>query len=305
MPSHPRRSRMQRTRTGKRIALTDRDLEIFRLMARYRYLSSAYIYAFVGGASETRFKERLGDLFHEGFLDRPERQWEMASCRHRPVIHEIGTGASRVLEEQGIVEEPRTWLRAAATRQFAHSLMTCEILASIEIGIRRHPGLRFIPWPEILAKAPAETRMSAAPFRFPASTSSGEIVPDGLFGLEYAANGVKAYRFFAVEADRGTMPVIRSDSSQTSCVGKLAAYREFLLRRGYKGHLGIPNLLVLLITTGSHRLDEILRRFGDQAGGGSAFLFKAIEPSELCFPTTKLIFDSWLRIGAAPLRIDA
>src|ERR1700683_3784385 len=77
-----RRSRMHRTRTGKRIELTSRDIEIFRLLARYRYLSSTYIHAVVGGASETRFKERLGDLFHEGYIDRPERQWELAGCRH-------------------------------------------------------------------------------------------------------------------------------------------------------------------------------------------------------------------------------
>ncbi|MEI9933134.1 MAG: hypothetical protein WDM89_22040 [Rhizomicrobium sp.] len=84
---------MRRTSVDKRIELTARDLEIFRMLARYRYLPSTYIHAFVGGASRTRFKERLGDLFHEGFLDRPERQWETADCRHRPVIHELGAGA--------------------------------------------------------------------------------------------------------------------------------------------------------------------------------------------------------------------
>src|SRR5665213_3049681 len=97
MDTIARRSRMRRTPTGKRIELTSRDLDIFRTLARYRYLSSTYIHEFVGGASQTRFKERLGDLFHEGYLDRPSRQWEMADCRHRPVIHELGGGAKRVL----------------------------------------------------------------------------------------------------------------------------------------------------------------------------------------------------------------
>jgi hypothetical protein len=108
--------------------------------ARYRYLSSTYIYAFVRGASETRFKERLGGPFHEGYLDRPERQWEMADCRLRPVIHEIGAGAKRALEQAGIVEESRTWLGAQAHRQFAHSLMVCEVLASIERRSDRQAG---------------------------------------------------------------------------------------------------------------------------------------------------------------------
>lgn len=296
---------MQRTRTGKRIALTDRDLQIFRLMARYRYLSSAYIYAFVGGASETRFKERLGDLFHEGYLDRPERQWEMANCRHRPVIHEIGTGASRVLEEQGIVEEPRTWLRAVANKQFAHSLMICEVLASIEVGTKRRPELRFIPWPEILAKAPAETRMSAAPFRLPATASSAEIVPDGLFGLEYAANGTKTYRFFAVEADRGTMPVVRTDKRQTSCVGKLTAYCELLVEQKFRTHLGTPNLLVLMVTTEARRVDEILRQLGGPPGGSAALLFRAVDLSNSSSPAITLLNDRWQRRGVPPMSIDS
>jgi hypothetical protein len=32
--------------------------------------------------------------------------------------------------------------------------MICEILACIDIGVRRDPGQRFIPWQEILANAP-------------------------------------------------------------------------------------------------------------------------------------------------------
>ena len=72
---------MRRTRTGKRIELTQRDIDIFKLLRQYRYLRSTYIHAFVGGASETRFKERLGNLFHEGYLDRPSQQWEL---RQRP-----------------------------------------------------------------------------------------------------------------------------------------------------------------------------------------------------------------------------
>jgi hypothetical protein len=118
MDTPTRRSRMRRTRTGKRIELTDRDLEIFRWLARYRYLPSTYIHAFVGGASETRFKERLGDLYHEGYLDRPRRQWEMANCRHRPVIHELDTGATRILDDGASWKNRAHGLRLLLTASF-------------------------------------------------------------------------------------------------------------------------------------------------------------------------------------------
>jgi hypothetical protein len=304
MASIVRRSRMRRTHTGKRIELTARDLEIFRVLARYRYLPSTYIHAFVGGASQTRFKERLGDLFHEGYLNRPERQWEMANCRHRPVVHEIGAGARRVLEAQGVAEQARTWLGASAHVQFSHSSMICELLASIELGTRQRPSMRFIPWPEVLAKAPAETRALAVPFRFPATAASPAIVPDGLFGIEYGLGSTKSYRFFALEGDRGTMPVMRSNHNQTSYLGKIAAYCEIIAKKVHKSHLGVPNLLVLTVTTSDARAADIIGRLRGQAGCSSAFLFKAVEVSSLANQALGLLFDPWERSGHPPLRID-
>ena len=304
MDTTTRRSRMRRTPTGKRIELTYRDLDIFRALVRYRYLSSTYIYEFAGGASQTRFKERLGDLFHEGYLDRPSRQWEMAECRHRPVIHELGTGAKRVLDQQNITQEPRTWLGASVRRQFAHSLMVCETLASIELATRLCHGVRFISWPEILAKAPAPTRASPVPFRFPGPAPSRGVVPDGLFGLEYVVGEAKTYRFFALETDRGTMPVVRSDQNQTSYMGKLGAYRDLISRQVYKSHLGIPNLLVLTVTTDNQRLEDIMSRLREQGDGTAALLFKALPDRERTLPALHLFVEPWERVGVSPLQID-
>ncbi|HEY4940021.1 MAG TPA: replication-relaxation family protein [Rhizomicrobium sp.] len=294
---------MRRTRTGKRIELTSRDIEIFKLLGRYRYLRSTYIHAFVGGASETRFKERLGDLFHEGYLDRPTQQWEFADARHRPAVYEIGAGARRVLQEAGGTSgDARTFLSEAFHRQFLHSLMICELLASLDIGIRANPRLRLIAWPEILGRAPEATRSSPTPFRVPLP-SGGYLVPDGLFGIEYGSTGAKAYRFFALEADRGMMPVARSNSSQSSYLGKLATYREIIDRRLYKTHMGLPNLLVLTTMTSEKRLSETLRRSGE-AEGSPQFLFKVIDADVSREPLLRLLTEPWERAGLPPLAID-
>src|ERR1700759_1739107 len=115
-----RRSRMKRTGSGRRIEVSERDLEIFRLLTRYRYLRSPSIPPFVGGRAETRFKERLGDLFHEGDLDRPGAQWEFAGARYSPAVYERGNGSQKVLEAVGV--DAVTFLRATPHRQFLHSL---------------------------------------------------------------------------------------------------------------------------------------------------------------------------------------
>jgi hypothetical protein len=299
-----RRSRMRRTQTGKRLELSARDIEIFKLLARYRYLRSTYIHAFVGGVSEKRFKERIGDLFHEGYIDRPEQQWEFARAQYLPAVYENGAGATRALRELGItIDDARTFLATSAHRQFQHSLMTCEILASLDLGLRANPHLRFIPWPEILARAPETVRACGVPLRLPVP-SDGYLVPDGLFGLEYAHGDTKAYRFFALEADRGTMPVLRSTAGQTSYLRKVAAYREIIAHRVHKAQWGLPNLLVLTVTANESRVQEIIRRVQDGAGGGPAFLFKALGTPDLTTPKLQLLFEPWLRAGFPPLRID-
>ena len=294
---------MRRTQTGKRLELSARDIEIFKLLERYRYLRSTYIHAFVGGASEKRFKERLGDLFHEGYIDRPEQQWEFARARYLPVVYENGAGATRALREAGIaIDDTRTFPATTAHRQFQHSLMICEILASLDLGVRADPLLRFIAWPEILGRAPEAVRSSGTPFRFPVP-SGGYLVPDGLFGLEYAHSGTRAYRFFALEADRGTMPVVRSTASQTSYLGKIAAYREMIKHRIHKSHWGIPNLLVLTVTVSAARVQEIMDRLQARPGESAAFLFKAVGAADLTTPAPQLLFEPWQRMGFPALCI--
>jgi hypothetical protein len=294
---------MHRTPTGKRLALTERDIEIFKLLARYRYLPSTFIHAFVGGRSENRLKERLGDLFHEGYIDRPDQQWEFANARHRPAVYESDSGAARTLREVGItVDDRRTFFGETAHRQLLHSLMICQVLASLDLGVRADTSLRFIAWPEILGRAPEATRSSGAPFRLPVHTG-GYLIPDGLFGIEYGSSNKKAYRFFALEADRGTMPVTRSNGNQTSYLGKLAAYREIIAERAHKAQWGVSTLVVLTVTTSESRLRDILQKLEAQ-GGGAAFLFKAVDASDLRMPSRQFIFEPWQRAGLPPLGIN-
>lgn len=291
MEHRQRRSRMKRQKTGKSLALTPRDLAIFELLERYRYLRSTSIHAFVGGASATRFKERLGDLYHEGeYLNRPAQQWETAHSRYLPAVYENSDRARDVLAAQGRLADPCPHMpygTSGAGRQFAHSLMICETLASIELAAKAKADLRFVSWPEILAKAPEETRRSPNPLRLPgfprrlktAATElacSGYTVPDAVFGLEYGGEARRSYRFFALEADRGTMPVMRSARGQTSFLEKMIAYHGIAARGVHKSHLGIPNLLVLTVTTSEARKQSMLSALSGAIEDSAMFLFKEV-----------------------------
>lgn len=291
-----RRSRMHRTRTGKPLALTARDLELFRVLRRYRFLRSTYLHAFVGGASKKRFKERLGNLFHEGYLDRPEEQWRFADTRFAPVVHELGKGGA----DAGPDAEPITWLREKPHRQFEHSLMICEALASIELACLGRNDIRFIPWPEILARAPQNMRQSAKPYQLTAGGTS--VIPDALFGIEYRRDGKKSYRFFALEGDRGTMPIIRSTGAGTSVLSKFAAYRNIFEHNIHHSQLGVPKLLVLTATTSELRKSEIMRHLREQAADYGSFLFKCV--TTISAPDRRLLWESWDRATLDPVQIS-
>ena len=142
--TNKRRSRVRRQSASKAIVLSPRDVEIFKLLDRYRYLPSNFIHAFVSG-NPIRFKQRIGDLFHEGFLNRPYRQWQAMNARYRPAIYELDTKAREALIERGILHRHRVGHGSS----FAHEMMVCLVMASFELAARSDPGLRFISWRDL------------------------------------------------------------------------------------------------------------------------------------------------------------
>jgi hypothetical protein len=316
---------MSRRATQKRIELTERDFEIFRLLDRYRYLRSTHIHAFAGGKSQKRFIERLGDLYHEGgYVNRPAQQWQAINARYMPAVYELGDAGERALEQRGLLGQttsPLLWKgRLGEVRQYHHELMICDIMSSIEIGVRANPKLRFISPRDILVKAPEVTRKAANPFAAPVSightvadkqyTSDKPLIPDALFGIEYTTNGQKSYRFFALEADRDSEPVVRANLHQTSYLRKVLQYREIAARTIYKTHWGLPNLLVLTVTTNENHMQSMIRLVDELTNGkGSTFLLFKTMPSLASLetaplPTPSMLTEPWCRVGHHAFYID-
>jgi len=327
--SPKRRSRMHRTATDKRLQITERDIEILRLLSRYRYLRSNHLQALTGGKSQKRFIERLGDLYHEGgCVNRPAQQWQAVNARYMPAVYELADAGERLLTEQGLLDEKLSPLlrkgRHGAVRQYHHDLMICDILASIEIGIRADNKLRLISWQEILAspKMPEATRTAVNPFAIPVSVtytcpgtkatdrSDKPLIPDALFGIEYSSDDKKSYRFFAIEADRNSEPVFRGNLHQTSYLRKILQYREIASRKTHQTHFGLPNLLVLNVTTNEQHMQNIMRFVKEITDGkGSTHLLFKTMPSLASLekappPTPYILTEPWQRAGHPDFQID-
>lgn len=134
------------------------------------------------------------------------------------------------------------------------------------------------------------------------------LIPDGLFGLEYVlADGTKGYRFFALEAER-TNRVWCQNLRQASWLRKVLAYRDIARQRAFHSHLGLPNLLVLVVTPTESRIEAMRRLVTEvtEGRGSPMFLFHHIPViGHGCPPPAMpdLFAGPWARAGYEDMRI--
>jgi hypothetical protein len=301
--------------TATAVCPTDRDIEIFRLLARFRYLPADYIQAFVGGNPKA-LGRRLNLLSRKPnvYLARAPQQRQSAAANHRPLIYELDDRGSRVLRERGLSFPPN-----GSHRNFSHELMVAQIVASIELGARDNASIRLITWAEILAseKTPAPTRNSTAAgirvtYSLNSESHTAEITADGRpFGIERTIGGLRTYLFFpGIEADCGTEPISASDSARSSIGKKFAAYTAVAQQGLHRSHFGFPNFFVPFITTNAARMRSMMHLLDRMTGGQGSkiFLFKTF-PSFTSAeapppPDGRMLAEPWQRVGFPPFCLD-
>ncbi len=249
-----RRDRFKRTPSGKRLTLTTRDQGILHWLHRYRYLRQDQLVQIFAPKSDKRFIERLGDLFHEtGFINRPQVQAPLFDARATPMLYEISAKGVRYLESIDALP-PRAVTFSKRSRnsfspQFLHTMMIIETLLEIELKAQDMPSQRFVPVDEILAKAPQAVRDVRDPLAVPVRIKGKvtQIIPDGLYGIEYDQGEQKGYRIFALECER-TSPANRSTRKLSSTAKKKELYAALIKSGAFNKHWGIPNLKLNLIS---------------------------------------------------------
>jgi len=297
--------------------LTERDIEIFKLLVRFRYLPSDYIHAFIGGSTGA-LTRRLNLLSRKPnlYLARPHQQRNTADANYRHLIYELDERGSRLLKERGLSFLPKSY-----HRNFVHELMVAQIMASFELGARERQNIRLITWPEILAnpKTPEALRQSATPAAIPVSFSaygaqhSIHVNADAQpFGIERTIDGVRTYLFFpGIEADCGTEPVETSGFERSSIAKKFAAYLAIADQRIYRSHFGFPNFFVPLIAPTRVRMESMMALLQRMTGGRGSkmFLFKTFpllsSAEKSPPPDGHMLTEPWHRAGFEPFCLTA
>jgi len=317
-PTHDtlnRRRRDRRSSTGKRITPQPRDLLWFQKLHEHGPLSSTYLHAFSKhlARNEKRARDRLTDLFNEtntpqggAYLDRPWQQFQTFDARYQDLVADLTDASEAALAENGLLHQHAQ----AHTGPWRHRYMAAAITASIELATLNDPTIAYIPQHVILERANTTLRCPV-PFTDPKTgkTETRDLIPDALFGLEYRDGTERSYRFFVVEADRGTEPSRTAKFNRKSHLRTFLQYREYIARGLYKEHLGLTaGLLVLNVATTERTTAAMLKLLGEIAPNGSAYqLFRTADHFGRYFKPAKtmpeLLSDEWERAGYEGMRI--
>jgi hypothetical protein len=211
------------------------------------------------------------------------------------------------LQKRGLA----TPIRVGFGRDYAHQLLTDLIQASIEIGCRKHPNLRFVSWQEILTyqATPKGTKESKEPFRIPVRIKGTHtrLEPDGKpFAIWYEEGEWRFPVCLVVEADCGTEPLEPLNIFERANIEfKLLGYLDILRRKTYAAHFGFPNLLATFVTTSERRMKNIMALLDRLTEGqGSPHILFAAMPhlhQELVpMPTDAFFSQPYQRVGHPP-----
>lgn len=242
------RSRFVRDRgRPPRIYITERDLRVLSAVASYRFLTTQQVdKLYFGSISQTR--HRLFLLWQNRLLERlfqPVVAFEGTSS----AIYALARPGAMLLAERMGADpatlKPLTHGQARRSAYFLdHTLRRNDFRICLELACRGGEDMRLLYWRQNAEEVKDAVWVDSGPGR-------GErvpLVPDGFFGL--SAGGKKLY--FLVEIDRGTETIKH--------VGrKLKGYYSWWQGGGSVRRFGIPNVRVLVVTTGRTRHDNILR----------------------------------------------
>jgi hypothetical protein len=245
--------------------LTPRDVEILRLVQRHRFLRSHQLSALIGG-SRQQLLRRLQSLYHHGFVERPLSQidYYQRGGSQSMVYGLSNRGAAHLSRADGHSVPRLDWnaRNRHTTRLFLeHALMISEIIVALELAACSIPGVRILHHDE--------TPKWKIPMRGSALVT---VIPDALFSIEHNDTSI----LFALEADRGTMPVQSANRLRSSIARKLTAYEASWRGNIFRQRFGASRVQVLTITTSTARLASITEHARSHVSAAGLFHFATI-----------------------------
>lgn len=265
----PQLKRLSRPDNPRPFRITDRDLEIIRAVARYRFMTSEqivrYLRMFDPSTSDDNVLRRLQLLFYHCHLDRPHHQHlQLSTFGH--LVYGLGRDGARVIADDASHINPNLEWSAknarATTPHIIHTLETTNAMLAFLRACRERGDVRLLDHHDILPYFPATTRELADPFRLRVTVQHDgqpvalNAIPDRLTSLVLSDN---RRHNFCIENDRATMSIAARRLSGKSSFGrKIRAYYAAWQQERHREQWGFQGFRVLTITPSESRIKAML-----------------------------------------------
>ena len=154
-------------------------------------------------------------------------------------------------------------------------MLISDVMVAMELACRDRSDVRLLSLKEHQTRAQRANRRE--PFQWSVKIGPRQkcgVIPDRVFGLEFTgADGGKSEAWFALEADRGTMPVMRRGLAQSSFYRKLLAYEATWSQEIHRREFGWHRFRVLTVTASAERAKHLLESATALKRGRGLFLF--------------------------------
>ena len=264
--------------------LTDRDIEIFQHLNRYRYLRRTFIHALLGYDLDHQWlRHRIYALEDYGYLCEPEQQKQSSNYRYTSRHYGLGPKGEEELRERGtsIVQ----W--SGSPKEYWHQLMISDVVASVEIACKAR-GLDF------------QHRNGFFDKPVYLSCPNGWVRPDELFTVNGTA--------FILEADRGFEPNASLTARHSYWAKKIEDYSGVLRNRTYEKEWAFSSLVILCMFASPGKAENVRMYIADTLKKKSKSLsFRGVKVlgshDTAPEPILSILDDPWQRAGHEPLTI--
>lgn len=258
--SQKRRKRNVRDTSPPPMVLTERDLEIIRMVYHCRILRQDQIHSLFFGAAKAASQRRLALLYHHGFLTRTFLTVR-ASYLVGPALYLLDRrGAEALRSEFGYDDIGWTAKSNEVGQPFIeHTLAINDVRVAVMLACRNDPTYSLLEW-----RGEAELKAAFDRVNIPTPTGkmdSVSLIPDSFFVVQ----SPKGKAPFFLEVDRGTETTGRFQI-------KIHAYQAYVASGAYEKRYGYKSLRVLTTAPSSKRL-EGLKTVTESAGGKERYWF--------------------------------
>ncbi len=256
--------------------LTERDRGIIKWVREHRLLRSSHIVSLADGSPQQVLR-RLQLLYHHGFLERPRTQIEYYhQGGSRSVVYGLGKEGASVLNRKagGDSQFFQSGGKPPPVSRlfFEHTLFVSDIMVGLELACRKAEGIRLLAGEE-LPIAGGRQKTFKLRVKVNSQVSLG-IIPDCVFAIAFDEESPdRSPTVYFLEADRGTMPIVRTNLSQTSFYRKLLAYQAAWSQGLHRSQCGIHRFRVLTVTTSAERVESMIAACSELKSGHGLFLF--------------------------------